>query len=304
MRYFTIKGVLPPMITPFTEDGIVDYAAFVANIERWNAFDLAGYLVLGSNSETPYLTEDEKLELVRLTAKHATPGKLIMAGTGLESTQETIRLTNAAAGQGAQCALILTPNYYGSAMGDAAQLEYFTAVADNAEIPILIYNVTKFTHINISPAVVAKLSRHPNIIGMKDSAGDVPQLVRFLNAGLDKEFNLMVGTASSWFPALTLGLRAGIMALANCCPGECIEIQRMYESGDTEGALVVYRRMFPVNDAVTAQFGVAGLKHACNELGFQGGVCRKPMLELGKERIEKLEAILREALVWGLQYEK
>ena len=116
--YFDINGVIPPIITAFTEDGKVDFEAFVANIEKWNQTGICGFLVLGSNGETPYINEQDKVELVRLTAKHAGKDKLIMAGTGLESTQATIELTRAAAEAGAQCALILTPNYYGDQMGD------------------------------------------------------------------------------------------------------------------------------------------------------------------------------------------
>jgi len=295
MSYFEIKGVLPPMITPFKEDGSVDYELFVANIKRWNDTGMAGYLVLGSNSETPYLTEEEKLELVRLTAENAAPGKLIMAGTGLESTAATIELTNKAADMGAQCALLLTPNYYGGAMGDEAQIAYFTEVADNVKIPILIYNVTKFTHINISPKAVSVLSKHPNIIGMKDSSGNISQLVSFMDAGLDPEFNLMVGTASAWYPALAIGVKASIMALANCCPVECVEVQTLFDAGKYQESLDLYKRMWPVNDAVTAKFGVAGLKYACNQLGYGGGHCRKPMLDATAAKTEQLDAILKRA---------
>lgn len=200
MSYFKIKGVIPPMITPFKENGDADYEKFVRNIKKWNKTGLVGYLALGSNGETSYLTDEEKLKLVELTVQNASKDKFVMVGTGLESTKATIELTNKAADLGAKCALILTPNYYGGKMGDEAQIEYFEEVADKSKIPILIYNVTKFTHINISPKVVSILSKHLNIIGMKDSSGNLAQLISFMTAGLDKEFNLMVGTASAWYP--------------------------------------------------------------------------------------------------------
>jgi len=252
-------------------------------------------LVLGSNSETPYLNETEKLKLVRLTAATAASGKLIMAGTGLESTSATIELTNKAAEEGAQCALLLTPNYYGGEMGDEAQIAYFTEIADHARIPILIYNVTKFTHINISAKAVSVLSRHPNIIGMKDSSGNIAQLISYMTEGLDEKFNLMVGTASVWYPALTIGIKGAVMALANCCPEECVEIQRLFEAGKGGESLALYKRVFPVNDAVTAKFGVAGLKHACTKLGYTGGHCRKPLLDVSPEKEKRIDAILRKA---------
>ena len=166
MAFIKIKGVLPPMVTPFDENDKVDYYKHVRNIEKWNEYDLAGYLVLGSNSETVYLTEEEKLKLIELTVKHKKPGKLVVAGTGMESTSATIDLTNKAADLGADCVLIVTPFYYGGKMNDEALINFYTEVADNTRIPVMIYNVTKFTHVNISPKAVGVLCKHPNIIGM------------------------------------------------------------------------------------------------------------------------------------------
>lgn len=294
MGNIKIKGVIPPMITPFKENGDVDYQSHVSNIELWNNDNLAGYLVLGSNSETVYLNEEEKLELVRLTVETAKKDRLILVGSGMESTRETIKLTNKAAKLGAHAALILTPFYYGGKMNDEALVKYFTEVADNADIPVLIYNVTKFTHVNISANAVEILSRHPNIIGMKDSSGDIPQLVKFKSV-IPESFNLMVGTASAWYPALTLGVSAGIMALANCSPNECAMVQEKYENGDFEGAREIYERVFPVNAAVTGTFGIAGLKYACSLLGYEGGYVRKPLLELKEEEKVKVREIIAKA---------
>ena len=297
MGYFDIHGVLPPLITPFSENGNVDFDAFGRNIERMNGAGLCGYLVLGSNGETPYIDEKDKIELVRLCAKKAAPGKLIMAGTGLESTSATVELTRRAADAGAQCALILTPSYYHDQMGDDAQIAYFTAVADQSPIPILIYTVTKFTHINISPAAVSRLSQHPNIIGMKDSSGNIAGLIGYMVAGLDPQFNLMVGTASAWYPALCIGVRGAVMALANCCPRECVQVQTLYEAGQYDEALALYKRMFPVNACVTGKLGVPALKYACGRLGFEGGAPKSPLLPLTEEQRGQVESILRTAQV-------
>jgi len=289
-----IKGVIPPMITPFKENGDVDYRMHAGNMEKWNNDNLAGCLVLGSNSETVYLNEEEKLEMIRITVEAARKDRLILAGTGMESTRETIKLTNKAARLGAHGALVLTPFYYGGKMNDEALIRYFTEVADNSDIPILIYNVTKFTHVNISANAVEVLSRNPNIIGMKDSSGDVPQLVKFMSV-VPEDFNLMVGTASSWYPALTLGISAGIMALANCSPNECASVQEYYENGQIEKARDAYTRIFPVNTAVTATYGIAGLKYACSLSGYEGGYVRKPLLELKEDEKKKVRDILSKA---------
>ena len=297
MSFFKIKGVIPPMITPFAENGDVDYDKHVSNVKAWNEYELAGYLVLGSNSETVYLTEEEKLRLIELTVKNKKDEKVVMVGTGMESTRATIELTNKAAKLGADCALLITPFYYAEKMNNEAQIKYYQEVADNVDIPVLIYNVTKYTHINISPKAVEVLAKHPNIIGMKDSSGSVPQLIQFKKAIQGQEFNLLVGTASVWYPALTLGIEASIMALANCCPRECVDVQKEYDNGNDDKARELYERVFPVNSAVTGKFGIAGLKYACDLLGFQGGFVRKPMLQITKEEKRELKEVLSKAKV-------
>jgi 4-hydroxy-2-oxoglutarate aldolase len=289
-----IKGVIPPMITPFKANGDVDYDKHVRNMESWNKDKLAGYLVLGSNSETAYMNEAEKIKLIKLTVKHAKKGRLVLAGTGVESARETIALTNKAADLGVDAALVLTPSYYHAKMNEEAQIHFFTEVADHAKIPVMIYNVTAFTHINVTVNTVRVLSKHPNILGMKDSTGNVPQLVAFL-AVIDKGFNLMTGTLSAWYPALTLGVKAGIFAVANCTPNECSAIQTAFDKGNHDAARELYFRIFPVNNAVTATFGISGLKYASNLMGYQGGHVRNPLLPLKEEEKNKIKEILNTA---------
>ena len=291
-----IHGVIPPMLTPFKAKGELDTAAFVSNIEKWNKARLTGYLVIGSNSETVYLSEKEKLELVKLTVEHAKKDRLIMAGSGLESARETIKLTNKCAKLGAHCALVLTPFYYISAMDSKAMIRFFTEVADASDIPILIYNVTKFTHVNIGADAIAELSRHKNIVGMKDSNGDVPQLATFLRVA-DKSFQIMTGTYSSWYPALTMGITATVSAMANCCPNEIAETQSLYEAGKLKESFELYQRMFPVNAAVTGTFGVPGLKYACDYLGYAGGHVRNPLADCSEAQKEQLRSIIDKALM-------
>ena len=290
-----IHGVIPPMVTPFKMNGDLDTDSFVSNIEKWNKSPLAGYLVIGSNSETAYLGEEEKLELVKLTVEHAGKDRLIMAGSGLESARETIKLTNKCAKLGAHCALVLTPFYYGSSMDSKAMIRFFTEVADSSDIPILIYNVTKFTHVNIGADAVAALSCHRNIVGMKDSNGDVPQLATFLRVA-DRSFQVMTGTYSAWYPALAMGIDATISAMANCCPNEIAETQDLYEKGRLKESFELYQRMFPVNAAVTGTYGIAGLKYACDYLGYSGGHVRNPLADCGAAQQEQLRTIIDAAL--------
>lgn len=289
-----ITGVIPPMITPFTRDGEVDYKAHASNVRRWNEAGLRGYLVLGSNSEAVYLNEQEKLRLIACTRENARPEHLILAGTGMESTRETIHLTKEAARAGAQAALIITPSFYQDQMKDEAQIRHFQAIADASPIPVLMYNVTKYTGINLSPRAVGTLSLHPNIIGMKDSSGSIPQLVQYQKVAAEG-FQILAGTAAAWYPALAMGVKGAIMALANCAPEECVRVQQLFNAGQKGEAESLYRRLFPVNQAVTATYGIAGLKYACALRGYQGGFVRSPLPELGQQEKEEVEGILKEA---------
>jgi 4-hydroxy-2-oxoglutarate aldolase len=289
-NWVPIKGVIPPMITPFDAQGEIDHSAFIHNIEKWNTDQLAGYLVIGSNSETAFLSADEKLVLVKLAVRHRTPGRHLMAGTGCESLRETIAFTQACADLGVESALVLTPHYYDGVMDSDHLTRFFTALADQSPIPILIYNVPQFTHVNIKADAIKVLSQHPNIVGMKDSNGDVPQMANFLRVA-DAKFQIFVGTASAWYPALCMGVVGGILALANCSPNECASVQEAYDQGRLEQAFRLYQALLPVNSAVTALYGIPGLKYACDLNGYLGGQVRSPLMacpEDGRVHIEKI----------------
>ncbi len=294
-RKLLFEGVIPPMITPFKgDDERTDYEAHIANLQQWQTHGLGGYVVLGSNSETIFLSQEEKLKLIEITADVVGDSKMLIAGTGMDSTLETIRLTNHAAQRGAKAALVLTPFYYKKSMDDHALIRHFVKLADQSDIPILIYNVTKYTGVNVSTEVIRILSQHENIVGMKDSSGSIAQLVQYETVA-DPSFQVLVGTASIWLPALQLGVQAGIMALANCAPAACVKLQALYRSGRLEEAQRLYRKLVPVNYAVTTGYGVAGLKYVCSKLGFRGGSVRSPLRHLDAEAAERIDELLLEA---------
>ena len=289
-----IRGVYPPMLTPFTPAGDVDYNAHERNLDRWNNIDLSGYLVLGSNSETAYLGETEKLKLLELTLQYASRGRTIIAGTGLESTRETIRLTGKAAEIGAHAALVLTPCFYGTRMTDEAFIGHYCRIADASRIPILLYSMPACTHINISVEAVCVLSRHQNIIGMKDSSGDAPRLAALMKA-VPETFHVIVGSASAWYPALQLGIRAGILALANFAGSQCVMLQKCYDSGDTGKAEELHERLVTLTTAVTSKHGIAGLKYAATLAGYDGGSVRSPLVPLSDSAAEQIRQSLSAA---------
>jgi 4-hydroxy-2-oxoglutarate aldolase len=275
-------------------NGQVAYEKLAGNIARWNKTGLAGYVAFGSNGEYVYLSEEEKLEVVRTVVQNAGPGMQVIAGTGCESTWQTIKLTNECAKLGAHAALVVTPFYYGGRMNEEALFRHFTAVADASDIPILIYNVTKFTNINVSAGLTAKLSRHPKIIGIKDSNGNVSALGEMVNA-VDKEFSVLVGTAGALFGALTLGAVGGVLALANVAPEACVRIQSLLKQGMIEAARQLQIQMLPVNTAITATYGVPGLKAALDLLGYFGGEPRPPLLPASEKERTELRGILTKA---------
>lgn len=289
----TLSGIFPPIPTPFVNDELaVDKLEF--NISKWNAAGLRGYVVMGSNGESVFLTRDEKLRLTEAVKKYASSDKLIITGTGSDSIKETIGLTNEVAGLGADYALVVTPSYYKSEMKHDSFVNYFIKVADAVKIPVILYNVPKFTGVDIQVETVAQLAGHPNIAGIKNSTENLRQLIEFVSNTPD-DFAVLAGAASVLYNGLTSGVVGGIVALANIAPSECIRIQELVEEGKLDEAFSLQQRMIPVNKAVTSQYGVAGLKAAMDMLGYFGGEPRAPLLTQGKEAKENIGKILLDA---------
>lgn len=284
---------MPPIATPFINDEIA-YDKLAVNLSKWNKTGLSGYVVMGSNGESAFLTRDEKLKLVEAVKKNTPAEKLLIAGTGSDSIKETIALTNESAERGTDYALILTPSFYKSEMKPAAYIKYFYAVADKTKISIIIYNVPKFTGVDIEAETVAKLSMHPNIVGIKNSAENLRQTAELVSM-CGKDFSVIAGTASVLYASLCVGSAGGILALANIAPNECVKIQNLVEEGKHEEALKLQQRLLPVNKAITAKYGVAGLKAALDMLGYFGGEPRSPLFILQDEDKIKLRQILEQA---------
>lgn len=288
-----IKGILPPVTTPFV-NGEVAYDKLADNVKKWNGTGLSGYVVMGSNGESAFLTRDEKLRIIETTKKSLAAGKTLVAGTGSDSIKETISLSNDAADRGADYALVLTPSFYKGQMNGPAFVRYFSEVADKTRIPLLIYNVPKFTGVNIEADAVAELAKHGNIAGLKNSAENVAHTAELVSV-VPKEFSILVGTASVLYPGLAAGAAGGVLALANIAPAECVELQKLCESGRHDEASALQKKLIPVNKAVTAKYGVPGLKAALDMLGYFGGDPRSPLSPLGDREREDMKSILKTA---------
>jgi len=288
-----IDGIMPPIPTPFAGDEVA-YDKLQENIARWNQTGLSGYVIYGSNGESAFLTREEKLKIAKTAKACIAPDKKMIVGTGCDSLKETIYLTNEVAALGADAALIVTPNYYKPLMKHEAFVRFFTALADAADMPILIYDVPKFTGVHIEPAAVIELSQHPNIIGIKCSGGNVAEISEIAHRAA-QGFATIVGTASVIYAGLCVGGAGGILALAVVAPEVSVEIYNSAKAGDHKKALKLQMQFLMTDRAVTAKFGIPGLKAALDKLGYYGGPVRNPLGPLNENQIKILDSILREA---------
>ncbi len=287
------EGVYPPVLTPFRGDDVA-HDKLASNLERLNQYPLTGYVMLGSTGEFPLLSEAEK-ERVLATARERIPrGKQLIAGTGGESTPAAIRLTRRAADLGADAAIIITPSYYKGMMKPPALIRHYRAVADASPLPILLYNFPGNTGINLEPDTVARLAEHPNIRGIKDSSGNVPQAAETIRL-TPKGFQVLVGSPIAFLPALVLGAAGGILAVANVAPRECCEIWRLAQAGQWAEARELVYRVSPLASGISGRYGIGGLKAALDLLGYYGGPTRGPLPVPDAEAIEEVKEILATA---------
>ena len=287
----SLEGIFTPLVVPFNEKDEFDATKMAFNIEKLNQTALSGYVVLGSNGEYVYLSEEEKIEVLR-TARQAIPrNKLMIAGTGCESTRNTIHLTLKAAEIGADAALIVNPSYFKHDMTLPVLAAHYQKIADASPIPVIIYNFPPGTGIDLSAELLVELSRHPNIIGVKDTGGVIPKMGETIRQAAPG-FQVLAGSASFLFPALMIGAVGGVLALANIAPSECVELFRLSMAGEIEKSRALHLRLLPINAAVTSRFGVSGLKAAMNLLGYQGGSPRPPLLPLSESQTQEIQSIL------------
>lgn len=292
----SLEGCFPPIPTPFDSQGRVDHDNLALNLERWQKTPLRGFAVLGSNGEAVLLGRDEKIEIWKTAGQAIDEDHLFIAGTGCESTGETLELTEEAARLGAHAAMVVTPHYYRPRMDRKALVAHYTAVADRSPIPIILYNVPGFTGIDLSAETIVELARHPNITGLKESSGNVTKIgeIVYRSGG---SFQVLAGSGSFLLPALSVGAVGGVMALAAVAPHALNEIVDRFHKGDMKRAREIQLRLIPANAAVTTRFGIPGLKAALDLKGMYGGPVRPPLLPLGEEQMEALDKTLREARI-------
>jgi 4-hydroxy-2-oxoglutarate aldolase len=286
-----LTGVHGPVVTTFdagSEDVVID--RFTSNIRAHLAAGLDGILVAGSTGEAALLDESERRQLLEAAREAIPADRVLLAGIGGESSRVTIRRARDAKTAGADAVLVVSPHYYTSSMTPAALRDHFTRVADASPLPVLLYNIPKYAHFALAPALVAELATHPNIAGMKDSAGDLAMLAQYVESQ-SPTFTVLTGNGPTFAAALGLGVKGGILAVALFAPELAREVWDAAARGDGDGARRSQERMTEAARVIVGDLGVPGVKAGLEAIGLNGGICRSPLRPLdaaGRARVSEL----------------
>ncbi|HEY0701886.1 MAG TPA: dihydrodipicolinate synthase family protein [Candidatus Acidoferrales bacterium] len=286
-----LHGIFTPLTTPFAADGSVDHTHIRSNIALYNKTGLAGYASNGSTGESVLLLWQEVYQIWETVKAAAAPEKILIAGTGAESTAETIVHTNRAAAAGFAAALVRTPSFYKPAVNDDLLAEHYLRVADASKIPVLLYAVPIYTHVKIEASLVKRVAQHPNIVGMKDSSGDVEGVRQNVEAA-PKTFQTLVGWPTILFEALEVGAVGAILAVADAFPELCVSIYDAARAGQREKAQKLAQKLVSPAKIFGSQAGLSGLKYAMDRQGYYGGPPRPPLLPLSLPAKQEIEEML------------
>ena len=287
-------------MTPFDRRGEIDEGLFRENLQKLGGIGLSGVLVAGSTGEGPYLEERERLRLVEVARGLVRAPELLIAGTGLESTDATVRLSREAVARGADALLVLTPNYYKSKMDADTLAAHYRAVARQVERPVIIYSIPQFTGLHVEPATISKLSRIPNVVGLKESSGDI-RFVRAVLRAVRPGFRVLVGSVLILVEALRAGAVGAVLGQANFAPELCVGLYQAFRQKKGKTALEFQERLLPLARKIALPFGVPGVKAALDLSGYAGGFPRAPLAPLGPAARKSVAEALQEARA-GLEY--
>ena len=295
-----LKGIFPPVVTPFNPRGDVDEGLFHENLQKLAGIGLAGVLVAGSTGEAPYLEERERLRLVEVARGLVRPPEILIVGTGLESTGATVRLSQEAVARGADVVLVLTPNYYKSKMDAETLAAHYRAVARRAERPVIVYSIPQFTGLHLEPSTIHKLSRIPNVVALKESSGNL-DFVRAVLRGVRPGFRVLVGSVAILYEALRAGAVGAVLSQADYAPELCVGLYQAFLQKKKKRALEFQQRLLPLAEKIAIPFGVPGIKAAADVCGYAGGFPRAPLAPLGPAARKSVVEALHEARA-GLEY--
>jgi 4-hydroxy-2-oxoglutarate aldolase len=280
------------MATPFADDGEVDPAAVRQNVARWMQTTLRGIVALGSNGEAPLLNEAESDTIIAAARDEVPRDRVLIAGTGRESTRATIDASRRAAALGADAVLVRTPSFFKPRMTAAAFIAHYTAIADGITVPVILYNYPALTGVNLTPDALAQLASHPNIVAIKETGTDAAQMAAYVDAAAGQDFTVLAGSAPAFYPALCIGARGAIVAAACVVPRLCVELLDAFTAGDHARARDLQRRLIPIAAAVTTGHGVPGLKAVLQLAGYQSGRPRPPLACVSDDAVASLRDTL------------
>jgi 4-hydroxy-2-oxoglutarate aldolase len=284
-------GIFTPIPTPFRPDDTIDEQALRSNVAMWMSTSLTGLVVLGSNGEAAQLDDDEADRIVTIVRDGVPKGPPLIAGTGRESTKATIAATRRAAAAGVDAALVRTPSFFKPQMTSEAFVRHYSDVAEASPIPVLLYNVTLYTGVNLLPDAVERLAVHPNIVGIKESGGDIGQIAEFCGR-TPEDFTVLAGSATTLFHALCAGCDGAILALASLVPDMCVQMVALVREQRLDDARALQRRLLPLARSIGTSHGVAGLKAALDLIGYVGGMPRPPLRPLNSQIVDMIRGQL------------
>ncbi|MDF1532681.1 MAG: 4-hydroxy-tetrahydrodipicolinate synthase [ANME-2 cluster archaeon] len=284
-----LDGVLVALITPFTQDDVIDTDGVRSNIDFLAKKGVSGIVPSGTTGESATLTFQEHKDLIELTVDYSPVP--VVAGTGSNSTAEALELTKFAADAGADAALLITPYY--NKPNDEGLFRHFTRIADNADIPQILYNVPTRTCINLKPEVTARLARHPNIIGIKEASGDLKQISDIIELTRDEDFVLFSGDDAMTLPIMELGGVGVISVTANIVPEKMAAMVAAFNKGDMTEAKRIEKELLPLIDALFLETNPIPVKRAAELIGLASGHLRLPLAPLSPENEVRLIAELK-----------
>jgi 4-hydroxy-2-oxoglutarate aldolase len=292
-----LRGVIAPVVTTFGDrDEAVNLDTFATNLRAYAAAGLSGVVVCGSTGEAALLSEEERRSLVETCSRELPSDMTLIVGTGAESTRQCVERCRVASDHGAHAVLVVAPHYYSSAMTPPALEAHYLRVADESPLPVLLYNIPKYMHFALEPDLVARLSKHENIVGMKDSAGDLTKLAGYVQSQRDG-FTVLTGHGGTFAEALELGVKGGILAISLFAQELTLEIYDRNVGGDLEASREAQRAAKPLAAEIVGRMGVAGVKAAMDRVGLSGGRVRMPLTPLSPEDEARVDVLLRDSRV-------
>jgi len=288
---FKPRGVMPPHVTPFTSRGELDEPALRRCIDFWIENGISGLVPCGSNGEAPLMSREERRRVIEVTVDQTNGRVPVIAGTGSQSGEETIKLTKDAKDVGADAVLVVTPYYFKPS--DREIFKHYRSISEAVDIPIVLYNVPKFTGFNLEPEAVKRLTELDSIVGIKDSSGNLGQITETINLVGDK-ISVMAGTGDLIYPTLAMGGAGAIAAVANAAPRHCSDIYRLFHTAKYSDARDIQLSVLRLNTLLTKKYGVVACKAALQLLGLPAGTPKKPLLELNEEAKTEIRGSLKE----------